>query len=259
MRQNSVDATAPQLLRVQRFSWSGFCKNGIVGPYAPILVHTNQNQWVRAIWNPHPGNTSRRIQWRNSLWSQRSWCLSSRQPAPARLPSLSIISSRFPRRSMSSRHRTRASITENRAGQGAGPAPAVAARKQFDFDVERIMSRGKTLWSRRKAFDRLAIMREWQHGACIVSGGDAAAADPALSCYRRHSCPDLPSLPLSEQRLWSQAAPAKNRRPSLSSLSRSWSSQWQQRANNPVLHPGQVSAPDPARLQRTPSFRGVAC
>lgn len=253
------DATAPQLLCLHRFSWSAFCKRGIVQAYAPILAHADQNQWVRGNWNLHPGNTSRRLQWRNSLWSQRSWCPSSRQPAPKKPPNLCNTLSPSRPRSMSSRRRPKVNTVDHRAGQGAGPAPAFPSRIAI---LGRAAVRAwpyTLLWPRQRAFVRLSMPRAWRHVACVVPGEGASAQDPVPCCYRREPCPNSPSLPSSVRPLLLRPVPARRQNQSRSWWSPSWLNPSPPRATNSRLIPAQALAADRVRPGRAPSRRGWAC
>ena len=101
------DATAPQALLAQSFSWSRFAERGIIAACVPIPAYATQNQRACAIRKSRPQITSRRIKWRNSLWSRRFWCPSFRLPAHGRPRNRFSISSRFRPRSMSNPCRAR--------------------------------------------------------------------------------------------------------------------------------------------------------
>lgn len=255
--QRPLDATEPQLVGPRNFSWSGIFKSSIVGQYAPILAHAVQNQWTRTAMEPRPGNTSRRIQWRNSLWSQRFWCPSSRQPALARLPSLTMSRSRP--RSMSSRCRPKGNITDIPSGQGAGPAPKPPQGITPDRSTAALSQAPNLLWSIPGASDNLRQWRELPVRAHLLSGVDAVTQDPAYCCYRRNSCPNSPLLPSSVQRSSSLAAPARRLRPSLSWCSPSWSNRSASRASKDRLAPGRADTPDPAQSRCAASHRGRSC
>lgn len=209
----AIDATAPQLPAMCSFSWSGFCKGGSIDRYASILAHANQNQWARAIWNPRPGNTSRRIQWRNSHSWRRSWCLSYRQPAPARLPSLSSTLNRYPHRSMSSRCRAKAN-TDIVPGQGHGLAPVSACPSGRAWCCVNFASALNLLWKKQRDSVRVASRRRPEICAKVAPGKGAVALRPEKCCNRRYPCRSLHfSLPSAAP--WrSRLVPARHPSPS---------------------------------------------
>ncbi len=118
------DATLQQGTDDEIFSWSGFCKHANVVPCASIQARANHNQRARASEKSRSGILSRRIEWRNSLWPQRFWCLLSRQPVRKSPPNLFSISSQSRPRSMLNPPRPRANTADIQAGQSFGSALA---------------------------------------------------------------------------------------------------------------------------------------
>ena len=118
------DATAQQALVARSFSWSGFAERGIVASCVPIPAYATQNQRACAILKSRPLISSRRIKWRNSLWSRRFWCPSFRLLAYGRPRSRFSISSRFRPRSMSNPCRARESTDLSPQRQDKCPASA---------------------------------------------------------------------------------------------------------------------------------------
>lgn len=243
------DATTPQRHGALRFSWSGFCKDGMMRRYAFILAHADGKQPTRKTKIPRPGNTSRRIEWRNSPLCQRFWCPSFRPPVQRRLPSLSTLS-RSQLRFMSSRHRPKANTTEITPGQGVGSAPTllVVARRIGCFLQRRSQSdarSAKFLWS---SFPAYASVISWRGSICRVRSvlERGALSDPpvrlanwSFTCLKSLSCWPLALLSRC------QPVPARRPRPSPSMLPRSWSSQLQAKANIVEFLTGQAPAPDP--------------
>ena len=125
-RPSAPDATAPQALAAESFSWSGFTERGIIPPCVPIPAYATQNQRACAVCKSRPLITSRRNKWRNSLWSRRFWCPSFRPPVHARPPNRFSISSRSRHRSMLSPCRARANTDYPLQRQDLGPASASA-------------------------------------------------------------------------------------------------------------------------------------
>lgn len=234
------DATAPQPRGVIRFPWSGFCKDGIVRRYAFVLTHAYGKQWARKTIIPRPGNTSRRITWRNSLLYQRFWCPSSQQPVLENPQSLPLNRSQL--RSMSSRCRPKASITDQTQGQSPCSAPPFQTTRSCVQSSER---NEKLLWRWFHASDSLA------HGHDDISRVKPSpklmalpmlavlSVNRSVTCRKSLLC--WPSVQLSRFR----PVPARHPRQSLYTLPRSWWSQRPAKANIVEFLTGQAPAPDP--------------
>lgn len=146
------DATLQQSPGCKRFSWSGFCKSGMIRLRVPIQVRVNNNQRARASKKSRSGNSSRRIEWRNSLWPQHFWCPLSQQPVLKNPPSLYNISSRFRRRSMLSQARPKADTTNLELRQSVDSASTLPFVNKDYFNTLPIVAptgpaRSSLLWS----------------------------------------------------------------------------------------------------------------
>lgn len=242
------DATAPQRHGALRFSWSGFCKGGIIRRYAFILAHADGKQPTRKTKIPRPGNTSRRIEWRNSPLCQRFWCPSFRPPVQEK-PQSRLLN-RSQRRSMSSRHRPKANTAEINPGQGVCSAPTLRARRARDPRyVQRaghLCANGpKFLWRRFPASGSVRLGHGTVCRVVSVPGPVALANFPERLVNRSFTCRKSLSCWPSVQLLRCRPVPARRPRPSPSMLPRSWSSQLQAKANIVEFLTGQAPAPDP--------------
>ena len=258
------DATAPQPHGAIRFSWSGFCKDGILRPYAFILAHAHGSQPTRKTTIPRPGNTSRRITWRNSPSFQRFWCPSSRPPVQGRLQSLHSISSRSLRRSMSSRHLPKANTTDISSGQSnySAPTPRVRSDAARGCDGRRdsfFPCIENFLW--RRPFACVSV--ETGRGAIcrvvalpvdhVLPDSPARLANRSFTCRKSLSC--WPSVQL----LRCRPAPARPR-----SQSRSWRhlscpNRSHIKVSIAEFLTGRAPAPDPCFTRTAFDKRRLAC
>ena len=124
---HAFDAALQQAEGGEKFSWSGFCKSGMIRSRAPVRARANHNQWAHAAKKLRSGNSSRRIEWRNSLWPQHFWCHLCQHSAQKKHPSQFSITSRFRPRFMLSQCRRKADTTDAWRGQGESSASATSA------------------------------------------------------------------------------------------------------------------------------------
>ena len=179
----AFDATLQQSESRENFPWSGFCKRGIFVEHASFQARANYKQWAHAAKKLRSGNSSRRIEWLNSLWPQRFWCPLSRQPAQRNHPNPCSISSRSRPRSTWSQCRPRASITDSWMGQGDRSASPLADRPNQGFmgtckQIQHGPFSPKCLWPIRNASATVFTPR------CIHADAEhrlAARSTPVLS------------------------------------------------------------------------------
>lgn len=254
------DATAPQPHGAIRFSWSGFCKDGIMRRYAFILAHAYGSQPTRKAKIPRPGNTSRRIAWRNSPLCQRFWCPSFRPPVQRRLQSLCSLSSRSQRRSMSSRHRPKANITDISSGQSTHSAPTLRVRPDV---VCGTMQRHSGFFARTqnflwRRFVACVSVEGWRGGFCrvvalpgihVLPDSPARLANRRITCRKSLSC--WPSAQLS--RCLPALARRRSQSPSWPRLS--WPNRLDTRVSIVEFLTGRALAPDP-RFARAAFVQG---
>lgn len=249
-RTSPDDATAPQPHEAIRFSWSGFCKDGMMRRYAFILAHAHGSQPTRKTTIPRPGNTSRRIAWRNSPLCQRFWCPSFRPPVQRRLQSLCSISSRSQRRSMSSRHLPKVNITDISSGQSTHSAPTLRAMSDMVCGGIQCRSRffarfQNFLWRR---FVACVSVESWRGGVCrvvalpgdhVLPDSPARLVNRSITCRKSLSC--WPSAQLSR----CLPAPARPRSQSRSWQHPSWPNRSHTRVSIVEFLTGRAPAPDP--------------
>lgn len=254
------DASAPQAAGVARFSWSGFCKTGIVHGYASVLEHACEKLWVHPEHNRCPAISSRRIQWRNSLSFQRSWCPSFRPPAHARHPS--PLSSRSTRRSMSSRRLAKASITDLISGQCTCAAPALQTAGHPPTRLQPLQFRCSfrfSLWSISLCSATLSVRFAAMRQGAEQPGPHALSDLSAPLVYRRSRCPNLPLLWSLARPSQFRPAPAKHPHLSPSWRPRSWSSPSLAKASTAKNSRGRAPVPGPTPRAAAPQIRRCIC
>lgn len=205
------DAGLQQSLGPERFSWSGFCKSGMILLRVPIQARVNNNQRARALKKSRSGNLSRRIEWRNSLWPQRFWCPLSQQPALKSPPSLSNISSRFRHRSMLSQARPKADITDPKLRQSSHSASTRPfVNKEFyltqPVGLPVCLARSSSLWSITCASATFSVPRNKNACAEARLASRTVTALSTVSDNRSFQCQrPLSLLPSAQPWHWQHA------------------------------------------------------
>lgn len=213
LRPIHADAGAPQPAGMPRFSWSGFCKTDMVQLHAFIPEHVCQAVGAYPEHNWCPANSSRRLQWRNSLSCLRSWCRLSRPPVRARPLNRSIISNPCMRRSMSSQARPKVNIAKFGAGQSLRTAPFF--RTCLDLHRSGLLKPVRfSLWPSCPPCASLGNLRRVIARPSTMPRRCATADVSGLTPERRSRCPNLHSR-------WSSARPSPLRPARVQPLHRS--------------------------------------